>query len=264
MFWLFRFRDQHCPRSRDWWFRSRTKPPKCSERSASGSILQLESCGQMLQAVGQTAQGKPNPCVSWSHLVPKKSSFCKALRHVLRMKKSTKKVNTVAKHSACQPALQASWGWWLLSALPVLVLLTTPPTSFFIQFLWTVTFQTQEMTNLLFCLAPLAATSGWEMRLTFFEEKRQWIYSNRDHRSSSCNGYTKSSSTTWLSWTTPSGNTINNKLSLSQHYRISILHPNAFSLSKWHSDVFWDTTTGICQDTCWLLQTETHGSSNLV
>lgn len=162
MFWLFRFRDQHCPRcgtwfrSRwSWWFRSRMKPPKCSERSVSGSALQLGSCGQMLQAAGQTAQGKPNPCVakSWSYLVSMKSSFCKASRHVLPMKKSTKKVNIMAKHSAWQPALQALWGdgCWLLSALPVLVLLTTPLTSFFIQFLWAVTFQTQEMRNLLPC-----------------------------------------------------------------------------------------------------------------
>lgn len=61
------------------------------------------------------------------------------------------------------------------------------------------------------------------MCLTFFVEKRQRIPSNWHSRSSFCNGYTKSSSTTSPSWTTPPGNTINNKLSLSQYYRIYVL-----------------------------------------
>lgn len=70
----------------------------------------------------------------------------------------------------------------------------------------------------------------------------------------------KLSSRTCLFWTTSSGNIINNKVSLSQCHGISILQPNAFPLSKWHSDVLWDDSMGTCQDPCWLLQTETHTS----
>lgn len=59
---------------------------------------------------------------------PNESSFCKASMHVLLLKNSIKKVNTVAKHPASQAALQALLGdgYWLSSASPVLVLLPTP------------------------------------------------------------------------------------------------------------------------------------------
>lgn len=115
-----------------------------------------------------------------------------------------------------------------------------------------------------FSLGPLAAVSGWEMCLSSSEGKRQQTPSERPQGSSLHNGCTKSSSRTCLFWTTLSGNIINNKIALSQHRGISTLQPNAFSLSKWHSDVFWDNSIGTCQDTCWLLQTETHSSLNSV
>lgn len=115
-----------------------------------------------------------------------------------------------------------------------------------------------------FSLGLVTAISGCKMCLTSSEGKRQWTPSDWPQGSLFLNGCIKFSSRTWLFWTTSSGNIFNNKVSLSQHRGISILQPNAFSLSKWHSDEFWDNSMGTSQDTCWLLQTETHSSLNLV
>lgn len=64
--------------------------------------------------------------------------------------------------------------WWLA---PVSIASPGPArhvtTSFFVQFLWTGTFQTLDTRNSLFSLVPVGATTGWEMCLRSSERKRQ-------------------------------------------------------------------------------------------
>lgn len=163
--------------------------------------------------------------------------------------------------AACSPGPAR---WWVLALTTIYSPGPAPhaTTTFFCTVHLNRGFQTLDMRNLFLPWASGCYICMRGVLELLWREKA--IPSDWPQGSSVHNGCTKFSSRNCLFWTTSSGNIINNKVSLSQHCGISIFHPNALSLSKWHSDVFWDNSIGICQDTCWLLQTETHSSLNLV